>query len=107
MSQLEEDNHLSVLVIERRNGIMCVCLKCGRSFKNTNQSHFCGEKPKTIDEYISAQDEEKQVHLVKVRRVIDSFQDLIYHRLYLNKNQKKFQYSNNHPQNYIIYYYIS
>lgn len=49
---------------------MWVCPKCGRSFKNTNQSHYCGEKPKTIDEYISAQDEEQQVYLSQVRKAI-------------------------------------
>lgn len=49
---------------------MWVCQKCGRSFKSLNQSHYCGEKPKTIDEYIAAQDEEKQVYLVQVRKVI-------------------------------------
>jgi len=25
--------------------------KCGREFKKKGQSHYCGEKPKTIDEY--------------------------------------------------------
>ena len=49
---------------------MWVCPKCGRSFMNTNQSHYCGEKPKTIDEYISAQDEGKQVYLAQVRKAI-------------------------------------
>ncbi|MFR5632009.1 MAG: iron chaperone [Monoglobales bacterium] len=49
---------------------MWVCPKCGRSFKNTNQSHYCGEKPKTVDEYISAQEEEQQVYLAQVRKAI-------------------------------------
>lgn len=49
---------------------MWVCPKCGRSFKNTNQSHYCGEKPKTIDEYISVQDEEHRVYLAQVRKAI-------------------------------------
>ena len=49
---------------------MWVCPKCGRSFKNMNQSHYCGEKPKTIDEYISVQDKEQQVYLVQVRKAI-------------------------------------
>ena len=49
---------------------MWVCPKCGRSFKNRNQSHYCGERPKTIDEYISAQDEEQQVYLAQVRKAI-------------------------------------
>lgn len=34
---------------------MWVCPKCGREFKKTNQSHYCGSAPETIDEYISRQ----------------------------------------------------
>lgn len=49
---------------------MWTCPKCGRSFKNENQQHYCGEKPKSIDEYIVGQDEEKQVYLNKVRDAI-------------------------------------
>lgn len=37
---------------------MWICPKCGRSFKNTSQSHFCGDKPATIEEYISSQPDE-------------------------------------------------
>ena len=33
---------------------MWVCPKCGRSFKNTEQSHYCGKPPATIEEYIAA-----------------------------------------------------
>lgn len=36
---------------------MWQCPKCGREFKNTNQGHYCGEVPKTIDAYIAAQPE--------------------------------------------------
>ena len=39
---------------------MWKCPKCGRQFKNTDQSHFCGEKPKSIDEYIQGQDVDKR-----------------------------------------------
>lgn len=39
------------------------CPKCGREFKKKNQSHYCGESPKTIDEYIMRQDEGKQADL--------------------------------------------
>lgn len=51
---------------------MWKCPKCGREFKNQNQSHYCGEKPKTIDEYIAAQTEEQQVYLHKLREAIKS-----------------------------------
>ena len=30
---------------------MWKCPKCGRSFMNENQQHFCGKAPETIDEY--------------------------------------------------------
>lgn len=49
---------------------MWVCPKCGRSFKNTNQQHYCGEKPKTIDDYIAGQPDEKQPYLRQLRAAI-------------------------------------
>ena len=42
---------------------MWVCPKCGRSFKNREQSHYCGKAPLTIEEYITAQPEEAQDYL--------------------------------------------
>lgn len=49
---------------------MWLCPKCGRSFKNENQQHFCGKKPDTIDEYIAAQAEEVQSYLQQIRNTI-------------------------------------
>ena len=49
---------------------MWKCPKCGKEFKNINQSHFCGEKPKTIEEYILRQDEEKQADLFLIRQTL-------------------------------------
>ena len=49
---------------------MWKCPKCGRSFKNENQSHYCGKAPETIDEYILAQDEEIQRQLHSIRKTI-------------------------------------
>lgn len=49
---------------------MWVCPKCGRSFGKVNQGHYCGEKPKTVDEYILAQDEEVRGYLEIVRGAI-------------------------------------
>jgi len=49
---------------------MWQCSKCGRAFKNLNQDHFCGEPPKTIDEYIAAQPENVQPFLIQVRNTI-------------------------------------
>ena len=49
---------------------MWQCPNCGRDFKNTNQSHSCGNKPSAIDEYISAQAEEIRPILEKIRKTI-------------------------------------
>jgi len=49
---------------------MWKCPKCEREFKNQNQDHFCGEPPKTIDEYIAAQPESVQTYLNQVRATI-------------------------------------
>lgn len=47
-----------------------ICLDCGRAFKKKNQSHYCGKKPETIDEYIAAQPENLQPFLKQVRDAI-------------------------------------
>lgn len=46
------------------------CPKCGREFKKKGQSHYCGEKPKTIDEYILSQDEDRREDLRRVREIL-------------------------------------
>ena len=51
---------------------MWKCPKCGREFKKKEQSHYCGEKPKTIDEYILNQDEDKQEDLRHIRRILQN-----------------------------------
>ena len=48
---------------------MWLCPKCGRNFKNTNQTHYCGEI-KTIDDYIADQPEEIKAILTKIRETI-------------------------------------
>ena len=49
---------------------MWVCPKCGRSFKNMEQSHYCGKPPATIEEYIAAQPEETQDYLLQINAAI-------------------------------------
>lgn len=49
---------------------MWECPKCGRTFKNKNQDHYCGKAPESVDEYILAQDEEIRAHLQSVRDVL-------------------------------------
>ncbi len=51
---------------------MWKCPKCGREFKNENQSHYCGKAPQTVDEYILAQDEGIRDQLQSVRAVLRS-----------------------------------
>lgn len=46
------------------------CPKCGRTFKNRNQDHYCGEAPKTIEEYISRQPEQARDYLRRMNEVI-------------------------------------
>ena len=50
---------------------MWKCPKCGREFSRQEQQHYCG-KPRTIDEYIEAQDEAVQPRLREIREVIRS-----------------------------------
>ena len=49
---------------------MWKCPKCGRAFKHTNQSHYCGQAPATVDKYILAQNEAIRVQLQSVRMAI-------------------------------------
>ena len=51
---------------------MWECPKCGRTFKNTNQDHYCGEAPKTIGEYIDRQSEQAQSYLRQINEAIRS-----------------------------------
>lgn len=48
---------------------MWKCPICKREFKNTEQSHYCSVKPKTMDEYIALQEEaKKQIFALSERR---------------------------------------
>lgn len=49
---------------------MWTCPKCGRSFKNNNQEHYCGSAPKDIEEYILRQDETVQQYLNEINDTI-------------------------------------
>lgn len=49
---------------------MWKCPKCGRTFRNENQQHFCGKAPETIDDCILAQDESIQDQLRNMREVL-------------------------------------
>lgn len=49
---------------------MWKCPKCGKEFKRKDQSHYCGEKPQTVDEYILGQDADKQEDLRRIRQIL-------------------------------------
>ena len=49
---------------------MWQCPKCGRTFKHTNQDHYCGEPPKTIEDYIQRQEEQVRPYLQQIREAI-------------------------------------
>ena len=49
---------------------MWQCPKCGRTFQHTNQDHYCGEPPKTIEEYIDRQPAEIQACLRQLNNTI-------------------------------------
>ena len=49
---------------------MWTCPKCGREFKRTNQGHFCGKAPETVDAYIAAQAPDVQSHISELRALI-------------------------------------
>ena len=51
---------------------MWKCPKCGRTFKNENQSHYCGKSAETVEDYILAQDEGIRGQLRQVRTVLVS-----------------------------------
>ena len=49
---------------------MWTCPNCGREFKRTNQSHYCGKAPVSVDEYILRQENDIQPTLVCLRNTI-------------------------------------
>lgn len=58
---------------------MWTCPKCGREFKNNNQSHYCGNAPVSIEEYIKSQDMEKQPMLIDLYNAIrEAMPDALY-----------------------------
>ena len=51
---------------------MWTCPKCGRSFINQNQDHFCGKAPETIDAYILEQPEDIQKYLYQMHGILQA-----------------------------------
>ena len=49
---------------------MWICPKCNRQFQKQNQSHYCGKKPQSIDEYIYEQALDIQPYLFHIHKTI-------------------------------------
>lgn len=49
---------------------MWQCPKCNRKFEKQNQQHYCGNKPRTVDEYIQSFDSDVQKQLLLVRQCL-------------------------------------
>ena len=49
---------------------MWTCPNCGREFKRTNQDHYCGKAPVSIDEYILKQEIAIRPALISLRNAI-------------------------------------
>ena len=62
--RVEEESFARPAVPQSRE--LWICPKCGRTFKNRNQDHYCREAPKTIEEYIFQQPEQAQIYLRKI-----------------------------------------
>ncbi len=57
-------------ILRSADSALWTCPTCGRTFKRKNQSHYCGNKPKTIDEYILQQAEPARPCLRAIRETI-------------------------------------
>ena len=49
---------------------MWICPKCGRIFKRTNQGHYCGKAPESVDEYIELQNLQARIYIIELRNII-------------------------------------
>ena len=49
---------------------MWTCPKCGREFARTNQGHYCGRAPETVDEYLDQQPQEARAHIIELRNIV-------------------------------------
>lgn len=59
---------------ENKEETLWRCPACGRSFRHKNQEHYCGEPPRSIEEYIKRQPESTQPYL---RMVNDAVREAI------------------------------
>ena len=70
VDKLAKGKPMEKILRSKEESVLWICPKCGRSFKNTGQSHYCGKAPATIEEYIASQPEEWQPYLRQVNEAI-------------------------------------
>jgi uncharacterized protein YdhG (YjbR/CyaY superfamily) len=65
-------DEVEVTIKERKKAgnAMWTCPKCDRKFEKKNQSHYCGQKPQTIDQYIESFDINKKEELKKLYQIL-------------------------------------
>ena len=56
--------------IKNKEETLWRCPACGRSFRHKNQEHYCGEPPRSIEEYIKRQPESAQPYLRMVNNAV-------------------------------------
>ena len=52
---------------------MWICPKCGRIFKRTNQGHYFGKAPESVDEYIELQILQARIYIIELRNIIQRY----------------------------------
>ena len=52
---------------------MWICPKCGRIFKRTNQGHYCGKAPESVDEYRELQNLQARIYIIELRNIIQRY----------------------------------
>ena len=52
---------------------MWTCPKCGREFKRTNQGHYCGKAPESVDKYIELQILQARIYIIELRNIIQRY----------------------------------
>ena len=57
---------------------MWTCPNCGREFKRTNQSHFCGSAPETVEAYIAALPEDDRLALAAFACLMERGAERLY-----------------------------
>ncbi len=82
---------------------MWTCPKCGREFKKKNQSHYCGEAPKTVSEYIESQPHLKQIVNIIHKTIPNVNERIVWSMPTYEKDKKSISFSTckNHVSLYV------